>query len=152
MSEARLEHEGEVLPIAFRDVAEGDVPFIFSSWLQSYRDSEEVRNIGNDAYFGGHHKVIAELAQRPEAKCFVACASDFPAQIFGWAYGESGAETVLHYVYVKQQYRRMGIARGLLQKIHQQRDGGILCTHRTHIFDLMKKKYSLRLDPYRTRS
>lgn len=144
---AKLELDGMALPVRMRPAEEGDVPFIFSSWLQSFRDgNEDARAMNKDAYFAGQHIVIADIMQRPNSKCLVACALDHGPQIFGWACGDI-AIAALHYVYVKQPYRRMGIAKTLVGALLGTTIG-LVCTHRTLVLDELRAKHGLKYNRF----
>lgn len=90
-----------------------DLPLVFSSWLKSYRKHAATQGLSNDVYFSGQRELIARLLQRATVRLLVSVED--PSHIYGWACTElSGGLPVLHYVYVKQTYRRLGFARLLL--------------------------------------
>ena len=102
-----------------RPMREGDVNFILSTWLRSYY--EELRRNGNkgvaypkdDVFFHGHQALIkVRLGDAQESgQALVCVAPDDENQIIGWmiSLGEC-----LHYIYVKQVFRQMGVAKALL--------------------------------------
>lgn len=126
-----------------RPMREGDVNFILSTWLRSYY--EELKRNGSkgvaypkdDVFFQGHQAEIK--ARLSEMSVKVCVAPDDDNQIIGWAAIEG--DTV-HYVYVKQVFRQMGVARNLLSE-HNFAD----YSHHTRFSKYLNK--GLVYDPYR---
>lgn len=103
--------------IAFRPAVEGDVRFILSSWLRSHRVAPLARAWTNTVYYRVWQAVARRLMDRAtsgDVVVLVACNSEYPDQVFGWAAYEQRRH-LLHYVYVKFPFRRNGIARELLK-------------------------------------
>ena len=50
------------LPVRLRTLTEEDSPFIFNSWLKSYRFSHFGEKITNTIYFEDHHKVMKKVS------------------------------------------------------------------------------------------
>ncbi len=97
---------------ALRDVQKDDLPFIFNSWLKSYRDSPAMGGIPNTVYYAGQHALIEALLER--SRVVVACAKDDPTQIMGYALAEYVDDVrLVHWVYVKHTFRGFGIGRAL---------------------------------------
>lgn len=101
------------LPIAIRRARAYDVPFIFSSWLRSYKACRD-RHVAQAVYFKEHHKLIDALLR--DATVLVATPQDDPDTILGWSV-KSG--DTLHYVYVKEAFRRLGIGKALVGEFDQ---------------------------------
>lgn len=114
------------IPWALRPGSAGDHGFVVDSWLTSYRDKARARSCG-DLYMREYKWKIREILKR--ADLLVACDVADPWLILGYAVtsavGDGGAlhgkllhenEYVrrVHYVFVKELYRREGIARSLL--------------------------------------
>lgn len=96
-----------------RQATPSDLNFIYNSWLKSYRNSPWAANVPSAVYFKIHHDLIEALIQR--SSCVVACDSEDPDQILGFAIVEQRRDLkIAHYVYVKQPYRRIGVATTLL--------------------------------------
>lgn len=87
-----------------------DVPFIFATWLKGlYHGNAYYSEIEKEAYFSNYHKVLEHVLAR--ADTFVVCLADAPDVILGYSVTEG---PVLHWVFVKKSWRRLGIARWLL--------------------------------------
>lgn len=104
---------GLELAIETRPAEKPDLAFIFSSWLKSFRESEFAKGIPTSLYYREHHRLIERLLER--AQVLVACNPESPSQIYGWICFERSRARVIHYVYVKQPFRELGIAKRLLE-------------------------------------
>lgn len=86
---------------------------IFATWLKSYQNSSLfAKGIPRETFFAQHHKVIERILERAEVR--LAVLPDDPSVVFGWSVTEPGC---VHYVYVKPDFRRYGIARALLAHV-----------------------------------
>lgn len=96
--------------VVLRAMTADDKPFIFSSWLRSFRTSRWA-DFAGASYWDGHHRLVARLLERAEVR--VAGWREDPAVVVGWACLEPEAG-VLHYVLTLREYQRQGVARALL--------------------------------------
>lgn len=77
----------------------------------------------------------------------VACNPEEPGQIFGWiCFERSGLGTVIHYVYTKHVFRRMGVATALFSAANPS-GGPVTVTSTGRLFEDLRAKYSLTYDP-----
>jgi GNAT superfamily N-acetyltransferase len=136
------------LPIKIRGVADEDVPFIFNSWLKSYRESGPIcSNVSNTIYYDSHHKLIQKILLRSQV--FIACDNAFPDQIIGYIVGESiDGVFVLHYVYVKHNFRKKGVGKLLLNSFNHDQTYASCCTHMTSVGDKLAAKFNVMYHPY----
>jgi hypothetical protein len=94
-----------------RNVSQDDLPFIFSTWLRSFRYSSTFANeISKEVYYEFHTKVIDRILSRIPT-IYIACDKTSPDTIFGYILGEG---EVLHFIYVKKDFRKLGIGSTLL--------------------------------------
>jgi hypothetical protein len=130
--------------VLIRDASEADVPFIFNSWLKSYRNSSACRSVTNPVYFAFQHRLIEDLLQHSFVKV-VHAASD-SNQLLGYiVYGEQEGIKIIHYVYVKHAFRNMGMCKMMLQ------DSGVVggfYTHETPSGARAAEKLQLVYNPY----
>lgn len=133
---------------------EQDAPFIFNSWLRSYRRSKAAQQVGNDVYYAQHHKCIERTLQRASTQVLVAVPAALGESdtICGYIVTERvpGADKalVVHYVYVKETFRRLGLAKGMLQAAGWGTDTVCLHTHLTAHAEAATMKYGLIYNPY----
>lgn len=121
----------ETLPVVLRAAGKADIPFITSSWLKSYRDSAAVKGVPNTIYYASHHRVLEHLI--PRSTVLVAANPDATEQILGWICAElvNGA-FVLHFLYVKNVFRRFGLAQKLVASLEEvEKPVAHFFTHRT---------------------
>lgn len=111
--------------IGLRPARVGDLPFVFNSWLESYKAYPLALGVPKAKYFADQHALITELLRRGECLMAVNPADD--THLLGYVVHEP-ARRVVHYVYVKHPLRREGIARHLLSAIHAE---GCTYTHHT---------------------
>lgn len=92
----------------------GDFNFIISTWLRSFKHASYfAKRIQNAIFYRFHHNLCTRLLARSQV--FVACDRVDPNVIYGWLVTEKfEGNDVVHYVYVKAPFRRMGIAATLL--------------------------------------
>jgi GNAT superfamily N-acetyltransferase len=97
-----------------------DLGFVVNSWLKSFNEHIHAaeRRAG---YWDAHKRVICD-GLLPRSRLLIAHGPDDDDIIYGWACGQPGEPTLLHYAYTKKVYRGAGIARALLDTI--VRDGG----------------------------
>jgi hypothetical protein len=139
--------EKQAMPIAIRNGLEGDVPFIFNSWLNSFRKGSFTRFVDNKIYFTEQHKLIERLLKRCEVK--MACDPNDPSSICGYmVYERVEGILCVHYAYTKQTFRGMGICRQLLKNIDHDFNNAAICTHNTITGTRIGLKYNLIYHPY----
>jgi hypothetical protein len=133
--------------ISIREFTEGDAPFIFNSWLKSFRNGLAAKYVDNTIYFTEQHKIIERLLKR--AKFKIACSPTAVEDIYGYiCYEHIDGIYVLHYCYVKQTYRNLGVFTALMTDTGHNFDGAGLFTHSTKVSHDVMPKYNLIYHPY----
>lgn len=94
--------------IKTRPATSSDLNFVRASWFDSWRHGGKTPDCGYDMYRRGASFLIRLLTSRHPV--VVTYLEDVPDEIIGWICYEPG---VLHYVYVKQAYRRVSIGQQL---------------------------------------
>lgn len=115
------------LPIAVRLARAADLAFIRNSWLRNYHEHGHLSHVPNGVFFSddGHWGVVDRCLTGPRV-VLVAHPEGDEDTILGWTCAELD---VLHYVYVKAPFRRLGIARTLLGRYKPL----TTCTHWTPV-------------------
>ena len=130
-----------------RTMVEDDLPFLFNSWLKSYRFSHFGEKITNTIYLEDHHKVIEAILDK--SKVLVACSNDDSSHLYGYIVtGEEEGILVLNFIYVKHTFRNMGIGKTLLDAVGHSSDVASVYTHHTRIADKLASKYNFVYHPY----
>ena len=134
-------------PITIRQATEADIPFVFNSWLKSYRTSQFASPIDNTIFFSEHHKVIERILRYYDVR--IACSPEDPDQIHGFiCAGYTDGIFTLHYIYVKHPFRRLGVAKELYDNFPKPENAASLYTHQTRASLPIAPKYNLIFHPY----
>lgn len=127
--------------IHIRPARATDIPLITSSWLKSFRGEESKgrqhynkggygsEGIPNRFFYYYHHKILEALI--PESVVLVACLETDPDTILGWCCAQVvDTALVIHYLYVKYNFRKFGIARRLVTTLlESERPPAVFVTH-----------------------
>ncbi len=96
-----------------RPALPSDIAFIYATWLRSYRkDSLIGANCGTDIYFQSYARIMDGLLASPKVEVLIAALKEDEDIIIGYLVAEPG---VLHYVFVKDAFRKLGVARSLYE-------------------------------------
>ena len=84
---------------------------VYATFLRTLRfGNEYFKLIDSKAYYPAYHSFIESLLSRPQSIIRMAVLEDSPDVILGWSLSEL---EILHYIFVKKDCRRAGIARSL---------------------------------------
>lgn len=127
-----------------REATGNDLPFIYATWLESYRyDSNFGKSHRNTIFFEDYRKVVDLLLSTSQV--FVAVAENDPDIIYGYLVSE-GNQT-LHYVFTKGPFRRWGIADALFDHAFKNKSP-VEYTHKTYsimpIIDKFPDRFTFR--------
>lgn len=121
----------------FRSATPNDIPFIYSSWLKSYKhDSLFGKSIRSSTFFNNYKEVLDNLLSNSD---ILICY--FPEDknvILGYMVYSSN---ILHYSFVKQAFRRYGIARSMYNHLFKD-DLKIIYTHFTQYLNSFIDKFT----------
>lgn len=108
--------------IEVRAAEKDDKNFVIHSWLRSLRSFEPFyRTMTGETFFREHTKRVENALDR--GYCLVVCPRDHPKIIAGYIVWETRIDdTIIHYVYIKEQYRKMGIASLLMDTVNTDRN------------------------------
>lgn len=99
--------------IALREATPDDTPFIIATWKHGlYFGVPFFRHMHRKTF--DHHMVpaISNALNHSATSCFVACLVEDPNVIIG--YSVISQSTILDWVYVKANWRQIGVARSLV--------------------------------------
>ena len=109
----------KILPIQVRTLdrsTPGELPLIYSSWLETFRDGNHPRPVQKHLYYDRQHLVIERILARPTTTVLMVCPEDDPSTIVGWLCWEITLDGwVVHYMFVKAAFREMGVGSSLLR-------------------------------------
>lgn len=129
VEKATVEEVGETFEVGMRKAYSVDWPVIWSTWYQSSRRDPIYRKTPRDLYQDVLGSYIASFLQR-NGQILIACNPEDPDIVYGWVAYEPVTRLeipLIHYVYVKKMYRRLGLATAILSKIGVDKDGQIFC-------------------------
>lgn len=108
------------MTFAYRAMVAEDHNFIVDSWVSSYQFAHTAGIIATDRWFPVMIPEVERLLARPGSRTIVAYKTDEPdrlADLQGFITVDTDDETwgvpIVHYVFVKESYRKAGRARGL---------------------------------------
>ncbi len=137
------------VPIRYRLVEETDFAFVIDSWIRSYRKRLYGQGISPELYREGQLALIKYLANF--CKVLVACDAKQPMYIVGWACARVDKLGVfhLHYIYVKEDYRRHGVGRAIITHLGYREGKPIMASHWNHnARDIAETHDVLSYNPY----
>lgn len=142
------------VPTHIRQGTIDDASFIYSSWLRSYRDHSSYADfIPKEIYYKCQARVIENLLKNCGVS--IACNPEDNEQIFGYVvYSPSNiGVSIIHYIYVKHPYRRLGIATTLKEYVkHETCHDNALPLVATHETGMLKttfaEKWNIIFNPY----
>jgi len=123
------------VPMVIRPANQGDVPFIFNSWLKSYNHHAIYPfRIPTEIYYKAHHDIVERILKSNTV--LIACDAKDETSIYGYIVAglTSGIPTI-HYVYVKSLFRKLGIATALMNCLDANMDYAILISHMSKAFE-----------------
>lgn len=105
--------------LAFRPAAahaSEDRKFILATWSSSYKKSHSAGLITADDWADIMRPQFEKHLNRIDARALIAYDRNDPDFFYGWIAGDTSESTpVIYYTYVKEAYRRSGIARALFK-------------------------------------
>jgi len=128
-----------------RQPKDSDISFIYATWLNSYHYDSWTKQIQKSIFFDNYKLVIDEILNNSKIK--IACTKIDQDIILGYlVYDEPH---ILHYCFVKQDFRRFGIANSLVADSIDTKSP-ITITHRTKsILSLLEPKKNISFNPFK---
>lgn len=139
------------IPVKLRQANENDKNFIFSKWLKNYKFSSRfAKRIKNDVFYKWHQLILENILRRPNTHVIIAHPTDEPDVNLAFICYEVVDDTkVIHYVFVKPEFRNFGLGRTLYNYALNDSIGGYF-THWTYPIDAIEPKLiGMIYDPYR---
>lgn len=134
----------------YRKATEADRIFVDYAWLDSYRWAHAAGMIHMDDWRDVMLPQISRVRNRPRAVTIVA---EEPDALAGFICAEpSNDPPLVFYVYVKESYRKAGIARGLFKAAGVEPGDRFVYACKTPVIsELVRKIPRARFDPYAAR-
>lgn len=93
---------------------------ILDSWLRSQRNSDLHNYVPNPQYWEDYRGVVLSILHRSFVS--ILCQRESPTDIVGFLVCEypTFPDFTIHYVYIKQSYRHLGLSTYLIRQLHPQ--------------------------------
>lgn len=129
--------------LAIRDYRPGDKNFILATWLRGLKYGNDWYNlIPSDIYFKTYQLVLLQLLSSLNVSIKISCLKDDADVILGYSVLNK-AHTILHWVFVKSNWRSIGIMKALVPNTV------VAATHITKIgLSLLKKNTQVVFNPF----
>ena len=102
-------------------------------------------NQTNDMFYDNYKHICTRILERANMQMLVN--PENPNQIYGYCCTEDvGGVTIIHYLYMKYPYRKMGLAKKLLLACVPE--GPRVCTHIGRNWRTLREKFDLVYNPY----
>jgi hypothetical protein len=136
--------------VAFRPAEGGDVGYIVTGWLESFHDANpEARLVRFARYKNPMRRRIKEILET--AHVLMACDPADPDHLYGFiCFEKIGLAPVIHYVYVSQLRRSVGLARGLATEALRILGGSAWAeyTHHTYVGGRIATAHGIEFNPF----
>jgi len=119
--------------------------FIIDTWLRTYRRASAVKGIPSQIYYPNHREVALEIISRTNAN--VASSIDDDDQLFGYILFETSKTPTIHYAYVKQIFRKLGLANQLLESTGINTNDLYFYSHETYASKYILNEFGI-FNPY----
>jgi hypothetical protein len=122
-----------------RNVREDDLPHIYSTWIKSMRYGSMLGKSCRGGLFSSEYtQVIDYILNEDDSDITVACHKEDPHVVFGYLVYQPDA---LHFAYVKQEFRKFGILKSLIEESGFKLNKLPCFTHRTLCLKQITAKY-----------
>ena len=133
--------------IKVRPIKDTDRDFVINAWLMAHRNSSECVRQSNPTYYSNQEPLIQRLLD--VATTLVATADDDDDQLAGFiTFQHIDGVPVVHYFFVKNLFRRRGIARELFAAANINPALPLVYTHLTHKSLAKDYMYTAKHNPY----
>lgn len=142
--------QGQLVPYRVR-AYRGESAFVAATWLRSYQSAPFPRKVDSDDYYHAQARLVRKLIDR--STVLIAQHADLPDVYLGHVVGERDERgIVLHYLYVKGDYRRIGVGRalwtGLFDSLRRRDSDVVRYTHSRSPFSEIAARQGWTHNPY----
>ena len=109
-------------PVVLRDIQESDMPFVIDSWFNSHL---KAKSCIKAIYDKEQRILIKRILANPKTTTEILCLETDNDHIIGFICYQG--TSILHYVYIKSPFRKLGLGRNLVKTCLT--DSKIFITH-----------------------
>lgn len=134
------------MQIKIRELRPNDMSFVLSSWIKSFYAGGTGYKEARSVFHKGMESIIRRNISAKNFIVLIACLEEDEDAIFGYA--AFGLDYTLHYVFVKDIYRKVGIAKRLLRHMLKDKKE-ITVSHWTQDMKIIKKMYNVTYNRFK---
>lgn len=124
--------------VKIRPAKGSDIAFIYSTWLNSYRNDSSIGlSVRKSVFFDNYQLILDQLMDSSET--IIACQPDEENVVYGFMTFDP---KTIHYAFVKEAFRRLGIAKSLFQYAFTENLDRISITHKTKYAQFLCTKFN----------
>lgn len=129
--------------IQIRTAESDEYNFVISNWLKNYQQySNFAKRIPRDVFFKNHEQIIKKVLSRTGSAVAIDPTEDLLLGFMCWEYTEDDIP-VIHYIFIKEAFRKFGIANKIIQKYELDLNNAMF-THWTKDCDWMVGTYKVK--------
>jgi len=123
--------------LTYRPYGEDDIPFIRSSWANSYyKGCNDHKGISPEDFHSFHRPLQNRFFDKPTATVIIAHEETEPDIIVGWIAVELiSTHILIHYVYIKNTFKGEDLLKSIIDKVNVKKRPVII----THLTDKAKR-------------
>lgn len=147
VEEAQAEEEKAAAPVRLmvRPFDLEDKRFVEDSWIRSYKEFEPLTD--DEDYRNGQRAVIMSLSSH--AQVLVMCDEAQPRFLLSYlCYDKIDKAMLIHYLYTKHPYRRMGLGKALLAAAGWKTGQQLYASHKTRASGQLAEPYNIHYNQY----
>ena len=118
------------LPIKLRPALQTDRNFIKSCWMKSFMETPQGRSMKPSIYKKFQGKLVEDLLNK--SIVMILCNEEVEDEIYTFiSYRKPNGVMIIDYIYTKHPYRKMGLAKLLINKIIEstEENDSVFYTH-----------------------
>ncbi len=131
------------MTIAYRPAEIDDARFVVSQWSRCYKASPQAGMIADEDWPRIMHEQIQKLLNRPDVTTITAYENTDPTFIYGFMSATIAPVPVVHFIVVKEAFRRAGYARGLFAAMGIDPRARFIYTCYTEVIQKLKDQIPL---------
>ena len=136
----------KLMKIVIRDFKESDTNFLLSAWIKSSYSNVTGYKERYGVFHKGMEAIIKKKYQAKELIPYVACLDSDEDLILGFAV--FGTDYTLHYVFVKEAFKKLGICNQLLSFMYKNKKE-IIVSHWCKDIAHIKKNYKVEYNRFK---
>lgn len=125
-----------------RPVLGDDIPFIYSTFLRSYRNDSAIGlSVKKSVFYSEYQTILDHTITQETTITLIACSPEDHSVIFGYIIADP-TNNYLHYCYTKDAFRKLGIAKALYSQIFSAGAVSPTITHKTHSVKELSQRFN----------